>query len=256
MGLGTTFFPALSSWSKGFLSAQEEAVPANAPQGSHARTQDAVFAHALVALAAKLAAVDGAANSAELAAFTNLFVGGEVQETGRLKSLFVKHLSDDSSAIQYARQVLNATYGQASLHLELMERLLTLATADGKLNAAECEWLRAIAAVLHIEGEQFKSLIARHVVQEGSPYEVLGVAPSVNDDELRAHYMAQVQKFHPDRYQAAGATAATIAMLSDQLASINAAYEAVCRQRSKKYSRAFSSAGVRRNNKGAKASAA
>lgn len=255
MGLAAAFFPAFSHWSKALMPAQTEPVAANMPEKSTVRAENAAFAHALVALSAKLAAVDGAVNAAELTAFTRLFVGDKLEDAGRLKSLFVKHLSDDSSTLQYARHVLNATYGRAGLHLELIERLL-LAIADGKLNAAECEWLRAVAAVLHIDGDHFKSLLSRHVVKEGSPYEVLGVTPSVSDDELRAHYMVQVQKLHPDRYQAAGATPATIAMLSDQLAAINAAYDSVCRQRAKKYTRAFTSAGVRRNNKGVKAHAA
>lgn len=256
MGLVTAFFPAFSSLSKGLVSVQPEA--ANAPRpASTARAADTAFAHALVALAAKLAAVDGAVNQAELSAFTRLFAGEHVEDSGRLQSLFVKRIADDSSALQYARQVLNASYGQAGLHLELVQRLITLATADAKLNAAECELLRAIAAIFQIEGEQFRSLLARHVLPEGSPYEVLGIRSNATDDELRAHYKVQVQKLHPDRYQAAGATPATIAMLSDQLASINAAYDVVTRQRAKKKTvRAFSSAGTRRNNKGVKASAA
>lgn len=222
---------------------------------SAARAEDAAFSHALVALAAKLAVVDGAPNSAEYAAFTRLFVGDDV-DAGKLKSLFMKHVSDGSSAVQYARQVLNATYGQAGLHFELVERLLRLAVADGPLNAAECEWLRAVAAIFQIEGEHFRNLVARHTMLGGSPYEVLGIASSVSDDELRSHYMSLVQKLHPDRYLAAGATEATIAMLSDRLALVNAAYHDICAKRAKRTSRVFSSAGTRRNHKGARAVAA
>lgn len=217
------------------------------------KVENAVFTHALVALAAKLAAVDGAPNAAEFAVFQNLFIGENEREAPKLKSMFVRQVDDQSPALQYARQVMNATYGQPNLHRELIDRLLSLATADAKLNAAEFEMLRAIAAVFRITGDAFKILVARHAVPTGSPYEVLGISSQASDEELRAHYMAQVQKLHPDRYQAAGATAETIAMLSDQLAEVNAAYESVRRQRAKKSPRLRSSARGARNTKGAKA---
>ena len=211
------------------------------------------FSHALVALAAKLAVVDGAPNRAEYAAFTSLFAGEETVDTPKLQTLFLKHVSDGSSALQYARQVLAATPDQNRLHGELVDRLFRLAMADGMLNAAECEWLRAVAAVFGIAGDAFREQCAKHMVAAASPYEVLGVAASVSDAELRVHYMALVQRLHPDRYQAAGATAATIAMLSDQLASVNAAYDAIRAKRAKRITRAFTSAGARKNHKSAKA---
>jgi DnaJ like chaperone protein len=53
----------------------------------------------------------------------------------------------------------------------------------------------------------------------------------MSDAEVRNRYMAQVRLLHPDRYQAAGASEDTIAMLSDKLATINAAYESIMRAR-------------------------
>ena len=217
------------------------------------RAEDAAFSHALVALAAKLVVVDGAPNMAEYAAFAELFVGADAVDAAKLKTLFLKHISDGSSAIQYARQVQVATASQPKLHRELLERLVKLALADGMLNAAECEWLRAIAAVFHIAGDDFRAVLATHMVPATSPYEVLGMDVSASDEELRAHYMVLVQRLHPDRYQAAGATEATIALLSDQLASVNAAYEAIRAKRAKRITRGFSSAGLRKNHKSAKA---
>jgi DnaJ like chaperone protein len=209
--------------------------------------EDTAFRHALVALAAKLACVDGVPSHAEYAAFSALFIGDDLANEGRLKSLFIKHVSDDSSAFQYARQLLAATPGDSQLHEELIERLIRLALSDGPLNAIEMELIRAVAAVFAIQGVQLKAILAKWNAATGSAYDVLGVARSASDADVRAQYMAQVQKFHPDRYQAVGASHETVSMLSERLAAINAAYDEITTQRAKR-----SGFALRTNNKGAR----
>ena len=204
---------------------------------AHYRIESASFAHALVALAAKLAAVDGVPNKAEYAAFHALFIETE-SEASTFRNLFLKHVTDTSSALQYARQIVSSTKGDQVLHLELMNRLIRIANADAALNAAELEFLRAVANIFALDKEQFRSLIARAMIPAtASPYEILGISSRVSDQDLRDHYMTRVQMLHPDRYQAAGASAETIAMLSDQLAAVNAAYQTVQKLRAKKSSR-------------------
>lgn len=206
------------------------------------------FAHALVALAAKLVACDGTPTTAEYLAFQSLFIEGGDADAGKLKNLFVKHTQDDSSALQYARQIAAATPGQSKLHAELLSRLLRVANADATLNAAELEFLRVVAKAFGITGEAFRELIAQAIVPTGSPYDVLGITADASDDDIREAYMSKVFRLHPDRYQAAGASDETVSMLTDQLAALNAAYEAVKHARTKKY---VPSNWGRKHNKGA-----
>jgi DnaJ like chaperone protein len=222
------------------------------------RLESVAFTHALVALAAKLATIDGAPNKAEYAAFHALFVESDGAEAAQLRSLFVKRVTDTSPALQYAREIARMTAGQSALHHDLMSRLLRIATADAALNAAELELLRAIADVLGIAKETFRALVSQTMAPAGaSPYTILGVSPHADDAELRTHYMTQVQKLHPDRYHAAGASTETVTMLSDQLAAVNAAYQTVQKLRAKKSTLlSHGSWWGRRNTKGAKADSA
>lgn len=202
------------------------------------------FTHALIALSAKLSAVDGAPTKAEYLAFTSLFLNPGDMNDAQVRSLFVKHVSERSSALQYARQLVELTAQQVDLRHEIFARLVRVATADGMLNAAEMELLHAVGGALKLPAEFVRATLENCFTASGqSPYDVLGISAKADDAAVRAAYMAQVHQLHPDRFQAAGASAQTVAMLSQQLAAVNAAYENVCRARAKKF--AFSNAASR-----------
>lgn len=218
------------------------------------RLESVAFMHALVALAAKLVTIDGAANKAEYEMFHALFVENATVDTAQARSWFVQRGSDTSPALQYARQVAAMTPGETALHTDLMQRLVRVAMADAPLNAAELELLRMVAEVFGFAGEAFRGFITPQGSQGAvSPYALLGVSARASDKELRDRYMARVQSLHPDRYHGAGASAETLALLSDQLAALNAAYRSVQQARTKKTSRttaAVKSWWGRRNTKG------
>lgn len=230
---------------KGFFEAKQDV----APRAAVLAHESAAFSHALAALAAKLSVVDGAISKAEYHAFEALFISPRTDGT-KLRTQFVKQLEDRSSALQYARQIVSMTGNDMVIRRELLQRLLSIATADAALNAAEMEWLRSVADVFGLSRDEFRSMLSLHCVPATSPYDVIGVSPSISDDDLRAKYYARVQVLHPDRYIAAGASAETVAMLSDQLAALNAAYKQVRAQRAKKQTSMF---GGRRNMKRAAA---
>lgn len=195
------------------------------------------FTHALVALSAQLAAVDGTPNKTEYFAFESLFVAEGHANEAKLRSLFVKHVGGNTSSLQYARQITAITTGQMGLRQEIFARFVRIATADGALNAAEMEWLRAVGHAFELNGDWLRQQIAQCFTGAGSsPYAILGVSENVDDTTLRAAYMARVHALHPDRFQAAGASQETIAILSQQLAAVNAAYEAASKARQKKSS--------------------
>lgn len=206
--------------------------------------ESASFTHALVALAATLSAVDGMPNHAEMMAFQSLFVADGAADEAKLSTMFAKHVREQSPSLQYARQIAAMTSAPSGLRREIFVRLVRIATADGMLNAAEIEWLRAVGKVMELPAEDTRALIEQCFTHSRSPYAVIGVASNVSDDALRAAYMAKVYALHPDRYQAAGASAETIAMLSNQLACVNAAYKAALDAREKKRNSLISAARI------------
>lgn len=63
------------------------------------------------------------------------------------------------------------------------------------------------------------------------PYEILGVAPSIAEDELKAVYHRKVQEAHPDRLLSMGLPAEFMQLANDKMARINDAFERICEQR-------------------------
>ena len=205
------------------------------PQVTAQSVEALAFTHALVALAAQLAAIDGTPQKSEYLAFQSLFVAEGEADEAKLRSLFVKHVGPNSSSLQYARQITAITTGQMGLRQEIFARFVRIATADGALNAAEMEWLRAVGVAFELDADLVRQSIGQCFTgTHASPYAILGVHANVDDAALRAAYMARVHALHPDRFQAAGASAETLSILSQQLATVNAAYEAASKARAKK----------------------
>jgi DnaJ-domain-containing protein 1 len=64
------------------------------------------------------------------------------------------------------------------------------------------------------------------------PYEILGVAPSIRDEDLKAIYHRKVQEMHPDKLVSMGLPPEFVQLANDKLARINDAYDRICQQRS------------------------
>lgn len=202
--------------------------------GARSLLQDAEFTHALVALAAKLVAVDGKPTTVEYTVFCNVFPLADGDEA-KLRSMFLRAMHDRASVLQYARQI-RAMYPEATaLYREILDRLLKVATADAALNAAEHELLMAVAQIFDVPMAEWKAMMAGYSSStQSNPYAVIGANKRMSDSEIRHRYMAQVRLLHPDRYQAVGASDETVNMLSDKLAIVNAAYEIIMRERDQK----------------------
>ncbi|MEG2372647.1 MAG: DnaJ domain-containing protein, partial [Hydrogenoanaerobacterium sp.] len=59
------------------------------------------------------------------------------------------------------------------------------------------------------------------------PYQVLGIAPTATDDEVKTAYREMARKYHPDNY----ANNPLADLASEKMKEINEAYDAISEQR-------------------------
>jgi DnaJ-domain-containing protein 1 len=83
-----------------------------------------------------------------------------------------------------------------------------------------------------------KSAIARiNLLERATPYhgndphQILGISPTIAEDELKEHYRRIARDCHPDRFQALGLPAAFIDFATQYLARVNDAYRRLMKQR-------------------------
>jgi DnaJ like chaperone protein len=203
-------------------------------EGDPATRRRVAFSVAMIALSAKMAKADGVVTAPEVTAFHQIF---EVPEADRV---FVERLhglarQDVAGYQAYARKIADVTsddpQGGALLE-DILDGLFHIAKADGVVHERELGFLAEVADIFGLTPERFESLLARHLEGGRSdPHAVLGIARSATLAEARQAWITLVKENHPDLAAARGMPDEFAAISNARLAAINAAWEAVEREK-------------------------
>jgi DnaJ like chaperone protein len=114
----------------------------------------------------------------------------------------------------------------------LLEALFHIALADGVFHPKEEHFLADVAHRFGFTPTQFNYIKAGHVgAAKSDPYEVLGIAPDIDDKTLKTHYRKLVLDNHPDRMLARGVPPEFVSLATKKVAAINAAYHELAKER-------------------------
>ena len=88
--------------------------------------------------------------------------------------------------------------------LQLVDFLIDIARADGKVIDIEVKAVRYVAQLLGLTANQFESLL--HMGEESleSAYAVLEISPNATDEEVKRAYKRLALQHHPDRVASLG----------------------------------------------------
>jgi DnaJ like chaperone protein len=190
------------------------------------------FTIGVIALGAKMAKADGVVTRDEIIAFKEVFKvpEGEMENVSRVFNLAKQDVVGYEA---YANQLTSLLKGNHKLLEDVLEGLFHIAMADGVFHPNEEQFLAGVAHHFGFTRTQFNYIKARHVgaVVKSDPYEVLGIAPDVDNDTLKTHYHKLVRDNHPDRMIARGVPPEFVSLATKKVAAINAAYEAVAKER-------------------------
>jgi len=204
-------------------------VPAAADR--RADHQQVAFTIGFIALCAKLAKADGVVVADEISAFTELFKVAP-EEADHVARFFNLAKQDSAGYEAYADQMAQLLKDNRPLLQDVLEALCHIAAADGVLHPAEAEFLANVARRFGIAETEFRHIRARFIPSDrGSPYEVLGVEPAADNDELRRQYRKLVAENHPDRAIARGVPNEFVVLANQKLAAINEAYAEIRKER-------------------------
>jgi len=185
------------------------------------------FAIAVIALGAKMAKADGLVTRDEVTAFREVFTIPEGDEKSAAR-LFNLARQDVAGFEQYAARVATMFGKDDPALCDLMEGLFFIAMADGQYHPAEDDFLARVAAILGFDATRFRSLRARFVPDMApDPFEVLGVNPEADMEEIRRVWRREVLESHPDRMLARGVPHEAVKLAEKRLIALNMAWEEI-----------------------------
>jgi len=188
------------------------------------------FAIAVIALGAKMAKADGRVTRDEVAAFREVFhiPRGEEVAAARIYNLARRDIAGFES---YAAKIARMFRDRPGALADMLEGLVYIAMADGEFHAREAAFLESVRSIFGVSPEEYRSIRARYLPDEHDPYAVIGVSPEATHDEIRRQYRVRVRELHPDQMLARGVPEEARRLAEQRLASVNAAYEEILRER-------------------------
>jgi len=188
------------------------------------------FTIAVTTLAAKMAKADGIALPIEERAFERVF-DVPPEERANFHRLYDLAAQDIAGYETYAAKIASLLADEPHMLRALLECLFHVAAADGILHPDEDRFLEVVADKFGLSRGEFLSVRAGFISDPCSPYQILGVHPDISDADLKLRHRALVREHHPDLLAATGVPQELRCAANRRLAAINAAYDAVIKDR-------------------------
>ena len=203
-------------------------------EGDAETRRQVAFSVAMIALSAKMAKADGIVTTAEVDAFKDIFKYPDDQaaNVARLYNLARQDVAGFEAYAEKMRVLCVSCENNCPILEDIIDGLFHIAKADGVIHENEMAFLSRVAEIFGMAEERFEQITARHVHLSGrDPYKVLGVKPSDDFSEIRRRYRVLASENHPDTLVARGVPAEFHRIANDRMAALNAAYEAIEKER-------------------------
>lgn len=199
-----------------------------------------------VALSAKVAKADGRVDELEAELISNMFrdISALFPDPEATKKVLKEIFDEEKDAPHNLDLVAQALYkvlrNDPHKRQKMVEFLVNLTYIDGTLSQSEEEMLRRITYHLGFSEQDLNTMMERfgshhkNSIKESSidqAYTILGINPSVSDDEVKKAYRALVRQFHPDIIKSQGASDEYLKEATEKVQEINAAYEMIKKSR-------------------------
>ncbi|HKP25449.1 MAG TPA: TerB family tellurite resistance protein [Dongiaceae bacterium] len=194
-------------------------------------TRQIAFTIAVIVLGAKMAKADGAVNRAEVAAFKEVFQvpPNELKNVARI---FDQAKQDPAGFEPYAKQIARMFRKDHPVLEELLDGLFHIAKADGRVHDAEITYLKSVADIFGLDENDFARIREGHLgPDKADPYTILGTNRMASNEEIKQAWRKLARDTHPDKLMAQGLPHEFVELANEKLATINAAYDKVAKER-------------------------
>lgn len=183
------------------------------------------FTIAVIGLSAKMAKADGLVTKDEVTAFREVFHIAPRDEEQAAK-VFNLARQDVAGFEAYAQTIANMFKDEDSVLENLVEGLFHIAMADGRYHPNEDDYVHKVAEMFNLDPRSFRGMRTRFVPDaEPDAYDVLGVSPDMELEEIRNVWRTAIRETHPDILISQGLPEEAITMATKRMIAINKAWE-------------------------------
>ena len=189
------------------------------------------FTIGVIVLSAKMAKADGKVTKSEINAFKEKInvPDNEIKNVARLWDQAKK--TTDGFEV-YAKQISSLLEKNSSVLEELLNLLVIIAEADGKITNLEKIYLKEVSNIFGFSEQDFERICSSKLDKNIDPYQTLGVLKDTPLEEIKNRWKTLAMKHHPDRLIAQGIPQDIIETNTYRLKEINNAWDLI---KNKKY---------------------
>ena len=189
------------------------------------------FTIGVIVLSAKMAKADGKVTKSEIKAFKEKInvPDNEIKNVARLWDQAKK--TTDGFEV-YAKQISNLLEKNSPVLEELLNLLVIIAEADGKITNLEKIYLKEVSNIFGFSKQDFERICSSKLDKHIDPYQTLGVLKDAPLEEIKNKWKTLAIKHHPDRLIAQGIPQDIIETNTYRLKEINNAWDLI---KNKKY---------------------
>ncbi len=197
------------------------------------RAQMTFFVGAFSMLA-KLVQADGTVTPSEISSIEKIMAQDlhlDSMSRHTAMQIFNSALNSGESFDKFASQFYNEFYQQPQILELMLEILMKVAVADGRLDSSEESLIRTAVGIFDFDESRYKLLKRRYVKEDGRYYSVLGLREGASVEEIKKAYRKLVTEYHPDKIAAKGLPEEFNKFAADKFREIQEAYEAIRKER-------------------------
>ena len=184
------------------------------------------FTVGVIVLSAKMAKADGKVTKEEIIAFKDKISVPE-KEIKNVARLWDQAKKTTDGFEVYAQQICQLLGKNSSVLEELLNLLIIIAKADGKITEPEIHYLKQVSIIFGFSIEKFERIYSSSLGKTSDPYQILGVTSDTPILEIKNKWKILATNHHPDKLIAQGLPIDFIEKTTLRLQEINNAWDII-----------------------------
>ena len=184
------------------------------------------FTVGVIVLSAKMAKADGKVTKEEIIAFKDKISVPE-KEIKNVARLWDQAKKTTDGFEVYAQQICQLLGKNSSVLEELLNLLIIIAKADGKITKPEILYLKQVSFIFGFSIEKFERIYSSSLGKTSDPYQILGVTRDTPFLEIKNKWKILATNHHPDKLIAQGLPIDFIEKTTHRLQEINNAWDII-----------------------------